>query len=170
MEDHEREPARRRAAEKRRKKETHPVVLHADPRGDVIRQLQRKQPVLELLEVHLVLVHFLRQRRIDPLRDPRLELLADLEQPVYLLVVLLDELGEEPHARGRIGGEGGEEGGDDRENVLNVFVRRRAGSSRFLLLLVLALSTRLRESATNGRPCANMGDPYKVPAPDSPVP
>lgn len=68
---------------RRRQKEagggTYAVVLHADPGGDIVGQLQRKQAVLELLEVQLVFVHLARQSRIDPLCDPRFEVLPDLE-------------------------------------------------------------------------------------------
>lgn len=112
----------------------HPIVLHAHPRSDIVCELKREKPVRELLEVQLVLVHLLREDRIDTLGDPALELLADLAQPVDLLVIAFNEFGEEARAQRRVGRERGEEGGEDREKVFRVFVGEGCRGLLFLLV------------------------------------
>lgn len=112
------------------KEETHPIVLHADPSSDIINQLQASESTLELaqIDIHLIrILTFLLNRLPRGLLHAHLNLLPQLDEAVNLLVVAFYEFGEEAETGWGVGGEGSEERGEEREEMLRVFVGRGGG-------------------------------------------
>lgn len=136
-----------RSASSLRNERAYSVVLHAKPADDVVDKLKGEQPVVKLLQVELVVVELDVGRQCRS-RNAVLDFLADLDEAVGLLVVALDELGEEAEARRGIGGEGSEERGDDGEDVLRVLARRRFGSAGLVRALGRA---KIQHSNRRGR-------------------